>query len=56
MARKMKVRTRTQDGMVEVLVLVNHPMETGLRRSEEHTSELQSHLYITYALFCFTHK
>ena len=29
--RKMKVRTRPQDGAVEVLMLVTHPMETGQR-------------------------
>ena len=29
--RKMKVRTRPQDGAIEVLVLITHPMETGQR-------------------------
>ena len=28
----------------------------GLDRSEEHTSELQSHLYISYAVFCLKKK
>jgi len=34
MARETKVRTRTQEGMIEVLVLVNHPMETGQRKDK----------------------
>lgn len=32
--RKMKIRTRSQDGLVEVLVLMTHPMETGLRKDK----------------------
>lgn len=32
MARDTKLRTRTQEGKVEVLVLINHPMETGMRK------------------------
>ena len=43
MARKMKVRTRTQDGMVEVLVLVNHPMETGLRKDKKTKKVIPAH-------------
>jgi len=34
MARETKIRTRTQEGAVEVLVLVNHPMETGMRKDK----------------------
>ncbi len=34
MARDTKIRTRTQEGAVEVLVLVNHPMETGMRKDK----------------------
>src|SRR3546814_8162645 len=32
------------------------PMATGLMRSEEHTSELQSLMRISYAVFCLTKK
>lgn len=35
MARKMRIRTRTQEGMIEVQVLINHPMETGLRKDKK---------------------
>jgi sulfur-oxidizing protein SoxZ len=34
MARDTKIRARAQDGMTEVLVLVNHPMETGQRKDK----------------------
>ena len=43
MARKMKVRTRTQDGQIEVLVLVNHPMETGLRKDKKTKQPIPAH-------------
>jgi len=39
----MKVRTRTQDGMVEVLVLVSHPMETGLRKDKKTKKLIPAH-------------
>ena len=29
--KQTKIRTKTQDGVTDVLVLVSHPMETGLR-------------------------
>jgi len=32
--RETKIRTRTQEGLIEVLVLVNHPMETGMRKDK----------------------
>ncbi len=34
MARETKIRTRTQEGVAEILVLVTHPMETGLRKDK----------------------
>lgn len=43
MARKTKVRTRTQDGQVEVLILVNHPMETGLRKDKNTKQKIPAH-------------
>jgi len=43
MARETKVRTRTQEGMIEVLVLVNHPMETGLRKDKATGKTIPAH-------------
>jgi sulfur-oxidizing protein SoxZ len=34
MARDTKIRTRTQEGQIELLVLINHPMETGMRKDK----------------------
>lgn len=51
MVRKMKVRTRTQDGMVEVLVLVNHPMNTGLRKDKKTKKVIPAHYIQTMKLF-----
>src|SRR3546814_3702526 len=34
----------------------DHDAEMGLRRSEEHTSELQSLMRISYAVFCLKKK
>src|SRR3546814_1903702 len=34
----------------------HHPQRTGSRRSEEHTSELQSLMRISYAVFCLKKK
>src|SRR3546814_2295062 len=40
-----------------VLALLQHPQQAGLRlRSEEHTSELQSLMRISYAVFCLKKK
>src|SRR3546814_6537086 len=36
--------------------LISPRLETSLNRSEEHTSELQSLMRISYAVFCLTHK
>jgi len=43
MARETKIRTRTQEGMIEVLVLVNHPMETGLRKDKATGKPIPAH-------------
>lgn len=43
MARETKIRTRTQEGMIEVLVLVNHPMETGLRKDKASGQAIPAH-------------
>lgn len=34
MARETKLRTRTQEGRIEILALVAHPMETGMRKDK----------------------
>ena len=34
MARETKLRTRTQEGKIEILALVSHPMETGMRKDK----------------------
>ena len=34
MARETRIRTRAQEGATEVMVLVSHPMETGLRKDK----------------------
>jgi len=39
----MKIRTRTQQGMIEVLTLVNHPMETGLRKDKKTKKIIPAH-------------
>lgn len=43
MNRETKVRTRTQEGMIEVLVLVNHPMETGQRKDKATKATIPAH-------------
>ena len=43
MDRKMKVRTRMQEGKVEILILINHPMETGLRKDKETKKKIPAH-------------
>ena len=43
MARETKVRTRTQEGAVEVLVLVTHPMETGMRKDKASGKVIPAH-------------
>ncbi len=43
MARETKIRTRVQEGAVEVLVLVNHPMETGMRKDKASGTTIPAH-------------
>jgi len=43
MARETKIRTRTQEGAVEVLVLVTHPMETGMRKDKASGKAIPAH-------------
>ena len=43
MARETKLRTRTQEGKVEVLVLISHPMETGMRKDKASGKPIPAH-------------
>lgn len=43
MSRQMKIRTRAKDGDTQVLVLVNHPMETGLRDDPNTKQKVPAH-------------
>ncbi|NOZ10730.1 MAG: thiosulfate oxidation carrier complex protein SoxZ [Gammaproteobacteria bacterium] len=47
MARKTKIRTRMQGGKVEVLILVTHPMETGLRSDKKTKQKIPAHFIQT---------
>lgn len=41
--RKMKMRTRAQDGTVELQVLITHPMETGQRTDKNTGKKIPPH-------------
>ncbi|MHB8727889.1 MAG: thiosulfate oxidation carrier complex protein SoxZ [Sulfuricaulis sp.] len=41
--RRMKMRTRMQDGVVELQVLITHPMETGLRTDKNTKKKIPAH-------------
>ncbi len=41
--RKMKMRTRMQDDVVELQVLITHPMETGLRTDKNTGKKIPPH-------------
>ncbi len=41
--RKMKMRTRTQEGAVEIQILITHPMETGLRTDKNTKQKIPPH-------------
>jgi sulfur-oxidizing protein SoxZ len=43
MARQTRIRTKTQDGATEILVLVNHPMETGQRVDPKTKEKVPAH-------------
>src|SRR3546814_1387711 len=43
-------------GVVLTIAPWNYPYLTAVNRSEEHTSELQSLMRISYAVFCLTKK
>lgn len=41
--RKMKMRTRAQDGGAELQILITHPMETGLRTDKNTGQKIPPH-------------
>ncbi|MHB8535656.1 MAG: thiosulfate oxidation carrier complex protein SoxZ [Sulfuricaulis sp.] len=41
--KQTKIRTRTRDGVTDVLVLVDHPMETGLRTDKKTHMKVPAH-------------
>lgn len=43
MARQTKIKTRAKDGATEILVLVNHPMETGQRVDQKTKEKIPAH-------------
>lgn len=43
MARQTRMRTKTQNGATEILVLVNHPMETGQRTDPKTKEKIPAH-------------
>src|SRR3546814_1523066 len=51
-----RLMERVQDGSLDIAVLYAAPSRPGVIRSEEHTSELQSLMRISYAVFCLKKK
>ena len=43
MASKMKIRAKLKGEMVEVKALMNHPMETGLRKDKKTGEKIPAH-------------
>lgn len=50
-----KIRTKTRDGVTDVLVLVDHPMETGLRTDRNTKQKIPAH-YIQKLTFSLNGK
>jgi sulfur-oxidizing protein SoxZ len=50
MARLTKIKTRNKGGATEILVLVNHPMETGQRKDKKTKEKIPAH-YIQKMVF-----
>lgn len=43
MAKKIKIRAKAGNGMVTVKTLMNHPMETGLRKNKKTGKKIPEH-------------
>jgi sulfur-oxidizing protein SoxZ len=55
MARQTRIRTKTAEGATEVLVLVQHPMETGQRVDPKTKEKIPAH-YIQKMVFSLNGK
>jgi sulfur-oxidizing protein SoxZ len=55
MARQTRIRTKVQNGAAEILVLVNHPMETGQRTDPNTKQKVPAH-YIQKITFTVNGK
>ena len=49
--KQTKIRTKTQDGVTDVLVLVSHPMETGLRTDPKTKEKVPAHFIQKMSFF-----
>ena len=49
--KQTKIRTKTQDGVTDVLVLVSHPMETGLRTDPKTKEKIPPHFIQKMSFF-----
>jgi len=49
--KQTKIRTKTQDGVTDVLVLVSHPMETGLRIDPKTKEKVPPHFIQKMSFF-----
>jgi len=49
--KQTKIRTKTQDGVTDVLVLVSHPMETGLRTDPKTKEKVPPHFIQKMSFF-----
>jgi len=49
--KQTKIRTKTQDGVTDVLVLVSHPMETGLRVDPKTKEKVPPHFIQKMSFF-----
>ena len=49
--KQTKIRTKTQDGVTDVLVLVSHPMETGLRVDPKTKEKVPQHFIQKMSFF-----
>lgn len=47
MSRGMKIRSRLTDGEADVLALINHPMENGLRTDKQTGAKVPAHFIET---------
>src|SRR3546814_4703799 len=62
--RRAQIEVQTLEGLLEAWIYLDaerlpsngHPAGVALTRSEEHTSELQSLMRISYAVFCLKKK